>query len=67
VTDARGPLHSQTVADTTIRYYHGSEWEFAASIRYLFNEDAREYSGPRIPEHLPMPRRNLYVEARYKF
>jgi iron complex outermembrane receptor protein len=68
VSDTRGPLRSQTVADTTIRYYHGSEWEFAASIRNLFDEDAREYSGPTtIPGYLPMPRRNLYVEARYKF
>jgi iron complex outermembrane receptor protein len=67
-TDTRGPLRSQTVADTTIRYYHGSEWEFAASIRNLFNADAREYSGrTTIPNYLPMPRRNLYVEARYKF
>jgi outer membrane receptor protein involved in Fe transport len=68
VSDTRGPLHAQTVADTTIRYYHGSEWEFAASVRNLFNEDAREYSGlTTIPNYLPMPKRNLYVEARYKF
>ncbi|MHB1429464.1 MAG: TonB-dependent receptor plug domain-containing protein [Rhodocyclaceae bacterium] len=68
VSDTRGPLRSQTVADTTIRYYHGSEWEFAASIRNLFDEDAREYSGrTTIPGYLPMPRRNMFVEARYKF
>jgi iron complex outermembrane receptor protein len=68
VSDTRGPLRSQTVADTTIRYYHGSEWEFAASIRNLFDEDAREYSGSTtIPGYLPMPRRNMFVEARYKF
>jgi iron complex outermembrane receptor protein len=67
-SDTRGPLRSQTVADTTIRYYHGSEWEFAASIRNLFDEDAREYSGrTTIPNYLPMPRRNLFVEALYKF
>lgn len=67
LTDTRKPLGSQTVADTTIRYYHGGEWEFAASIRNLFNADAREYAGTSIPEYLPLPRRNLFVEARYKF
>ncbi len=68
LTDTRGPLRAQTVADTTIRHYHGSEWEFAASVRNLFNADAREYSGrTTIPNYLPMPKRNLYIEARYKF
>ncbi len=67
LTDTRKPLGPQTVADTTIRYYHGSEWEFAASIRNLFNADVREYAGTSIPLYLPMPRRNMFVEARYKF
>lgn len=67
LTDTRTPLGPQTVADTTIRYYHGSEWEFAVSIRNLLNADAREYAGTRIPEHLPLPRRNLFAEVRYKF
>lgn len=66
-TDTRAPLGSQTVADTTIRYYHGSEWEFAASIRNLFDAEAREHAGTAIPGRLPMPRRNFYAEARYKF
>lgn len=65
--DTRDPLGAQAVADTTIRYYHGSEWEFAASIRNLFNADAREYSGTRIPFYLPQPRRSFFAEARYKF
>lgn len=67
LTDTRTPLGRQTVVDTTIRYYHGSEWEFAASIRNLFDADAREYAGTRIPDYLPLPRRNGFIEVRYKF
>jgi iron complex outermembrane receptor protein len=67
LTDTRPALGSQTVVDTTVRYFHGSVWEFAAGIRNLFDADAREYAGTRIPEHLPLPRRNIYAEVRYKF
>jgi len=66
-TDPRQPLGAQTLVDTTVRYYHGSEWEFAAGVRNLFDEDARDYSGTRIPQYLPLPGRNAFFEARYKF
>ncbi len=65
--DTRPALGPQTVLDTTVRYFHGSVWEFAAGIRNLFDEDAREYAGTRIPEHLPLPERHAFVEARFKF
>lgn len=65
-TDTRH-LGNQALVDTTIRYYHGSDWEFAVSVRNLLNEDAREYTSTRVPNFLPLPRRNLYAEVRYKF
>lgn len=65
-TDTR-QLGNQALVDTTIRYYHGSDWEFAASIRNLFDKDAREYTGTSVPNFLPLPRRNLFAEVRYKF
>lgn len=65
--DPRTELGSFALADTTLRYFHGSEWEFATSIRNLFDKDAREYSSTRLPDNLPLPGRNLYAEVRYKF
>lgn len=65
--DTRQALGAHTLADTTLRYFHGSEWEFAASIRNLFDVDAREYTGRSIPGYLPLPRRNFFAEVRYKF
>lgn len=65
--DTRTPIKDQTLADTTIRYFHGSEWEFAASVRNLFDTDARDYSSTALWHNLPLPGRNLYAEIRYKF
>ncbi len=65
--DTREPLDDFSVTDTTIRYASSDDWEFAASIRNLFDEDAREYTGRSIPDDLPLPERNAYIEARYKF
>ena len=65
--DPRAELGSFALADTTLRYFHGSEWEFAASIRNLFDQDAREYSSTQLTDNLPLPGRSLYAEVRYKF
>jgi iron complex outermembrane receptor protein len=65
--DVRAPLDAYTLLDTTIRYVHRKEWEFAASLRNLLNVDAREYSSSAIPNNLPLPRRSFYAEARYKY
>ncbi|WIM05009.1 MAG: TonB-dependent receptor [Candidatus Nitricoxidivorans perseverans] len=65
--DARSPLGSFALADTTVRYLHDREWEFAASIRNLFDKDAREYSSTSLWNNLPLPGRNFYGEVRYKF
>lgn len=65
--DPRAELGSFALADTTLRYFHGSEWEFAASIRNLFDQDAREYSHTALWHNLPLPGRSFFAEARYKF
>ncbi|MEW6165780.1 MAG: TonB-dependent receptor [Pseudomonadota bacterium] len=65
--DARRPLDDYALTDTTIRYFHGSEWEFAASMRNLFDVDAREYSSKTLWHNLPLPGRSIYAEAIFKF
>lgn len=66
-SDPRKPLRAHTLADTTITYLHDRRWEFAASVRNLFDVDAWEYTGRSIPGHLPLPGRSLFAEIRYKF
>jgi iron complex outermembrane receptor protein len=65
--DSRSSLDDYLVVDTTLRYLVADNWEFAASIRNLFDEDARAYTSQNIPDDLPLPERNLYAEIRYKF
>lgn len=65
--DSRSDIDDYIVADTTLRYNGLDRWEFAASIRNLFDEDAREQTGRSIPNDLPRPERNYYAEIRYKF
>lgn len=66
--DTRPPLKGYTLVDITLRRAKISEnFEIAASIRNLFNADAREpsLSPGLIPDDLPLARRNFYVELRY--
>jgi iron complex outermembrane receptor protein len=65
--DPRSPVAAYSVVDTTLRYSHHRKWELAASIRNLFDVDAREYSSSAIPGNLPLPRRNAYAEIRFGF
>ncbi len=65
-SDSHASLGAYTLVDTTLRYAHRKEWEFAASVRNLFDRDAREYSSS-IPDNLPLPGRSFYAEMRYKF
>ncbi len=64
---ATKPLNAYTLTDTTIRYAHGRHWEFAASLRNLFDVDAREYASSSLPDFLPLPRRSVFAEMTYKF
>lgn len=65
--DPRTPLAAYTLADTTLRYRHDKNREFAVSIRNLFDVDAREYSSKSLPNNLPLPERSLYAQIGYKF
>lgn len=66
--DPRLPMDAYTLVDTTLRYSPRSNWEFAASIRNLFDVDAREYSNSAaLRTNLPLPRRSVYAELRYRF
>ncbi len=65
--DVRAPLDAYTLVDTTLRHAPRKNWEFAASIRNLFDADAREYSSSALPNNLPLARRNFHAEMIYKF
>jgi iron complex outermembrane receptor protein len=66
-TDSRPTLDDYLITDTTLRFSTEANWEFAASVRNLFDEDAREYTNSSVPEDLPLPERSFYAEIRYKF
>ena len=65
--DPRLPIAAYALVDTTIHYSYRRDWEFAASMRNLFDVDAREYSSKYIPNNLPLPGRGFYAEIRHKF
>ncbi len=65
--DPRPDLDNNFIVDSTIRYDGLKEWELAVSIRNLFDDDAMEYTGGNTRGDLPLPERNLFVEARYHF
>ncbi len=68
VPDTRSPLGSHTLADTTLRYQHDKQWEFAASIRNLFDVDAKEYTSSKsLRNYLPLPGLSYFAELRYTF
>ena len=68
--DARAPIADYTTADVTLRTSRGKDrWDFAASIRNIFNAAAFEPSlapGLAIPNDIPLPRRSIYVQAIYR-
>ena len=65
--DTRLPLSDNLITDTTLRFAGSENWEFAGSVRNVFDVDAREYMGQAVPNDLPLPERNFYAEMRYKF
>lgn len=65
--DPRSPMGAYTLVDSTLRYFHRHDWEFAASVRNLLDVDAREYTSSALPNNLPLPGRSFYAEMRYKF
>ncbi len=65
--DPRSPIGAYTLMDSTMRYYYRRDWEFAASVRNLFDEDARELSSKSLTNNLPLSGRSFYAEMRYNF
>ncbi len=65
--DPRPTLRSHTLVDTTLRYQARTDLEFAASIRNLFNADARDYTSRALPNDLPLAGRIFFAEIRYSF
>ena len=67
--DARPPLDGYTTADLSLRTSRGpGKWEFAATVRNLFNADVREPSlapGLQLPNDLPMAQRAFTIQAVY--
>jgi outer membrane receptor for ferrienterochelin and colicin len=66
-TDTRPAVAAYTISDTTLRYADSKSWSFAASIKNLFDEKAKEYSSGSLEDDLPLPERSFYVEMQYKF
>lgn len=66
-TDSRPVVADYLVADATLRYQAAKNWEVTTSVRNLFDTDAREYTGSSVPNDLPLPERNIYLEIRYNF
>lgn len=65
--DPRSPMGSYTLVDATVRYSYRQDWVFSASLRNLFDKDAREYTSSALRDNLPLPGRSFYAETRYKF
>ena len=66
-SDPRSDVDDYVITDTTLRYTGLQKWEFTASVRNLFDEDAREALGLSVADDFPLPERNFYAEVRYKF
>lgn len=68
--DARAPVPDYKTVDLSLRSNRGAgQWDFAASVRNLFNADVREPSlapGLSIPNDLPMAPRAFYLQAIYR-
>ncbi len=69
-TDSRSNMDDYIVTDTTLRFSGLKNWEFAASIRNIFDENAKDQSNIKVSggkADLPLAERNAYAEIRYKF
>jgi iron complex outermembrane receptor protein len=68
--DTRPDISDYTTVDLTLRTTNSRDrWNFAGSVRNLFNATVLEPSsapGTAIPNDLPMPGRSLYLQAIYK-
>lgn len=68
VGDTRRPVADYATADLTLRSVRSRQgWQVAASIRNLFDADAREptLAGSPITDDLPLPRRSFWLQGSY--
>jgi len=67
--DSRPAMADYTSVDLSVRYKNirTNRWNFALGVRNLFDSDRRESISPDIPEDLPLPGREFFVELRYRF
>ncbi|MCP4699997.1 MAG: TonB-dependent receptor, partial [Gammaproteobacteria bacterium] len=66
--DDRPPADDYTTVNLVLRRKEiKKRWEFAVSVRNLFNADVRESVEPAVPKDLPQAKRNYYAELRYRF
>lgn len=66
--DNRPPVADYKTVDLSLRTNHGKgQWDFGATVRNLFNADAREPSPApgQIPNDLPLAPRAVYLQAIY--
>lgn len=68
--DTRPEIPDYTTVDLTLRTSRSkNQWEFAGSVRNLFNANVLEPSlapGLTIPNDLPMAPRSVYLQAMYR-
>lgn len=68
--DTLPPVDDYTTVDLTVRNSNSKgQWEFAASVRNLFDSQNYEprYIGTRLTSDLPLPGRSCYIQASYGF
>ena len=66
--DTRDPVDDYTLIDMTLRHLHpGEEWEVAALVKNLLDEEAFEPSSGSIPGDYPLPGRSAFLEFSYYF
>lgn len=65
--DPRPPIGDNSTVDLSLRYQPPTRhWEFAASVKNVFDADNREPSDGKIPNDYPLAGRSLYLEAEYQ-
>jgi len=64
--DTRSDIDDYTLINVTLqRKRIAKRWQLAASVRNLFDTDAREPSTGEIPDDYPLAGRSVYAELRY--
>jgi iron complex outermembrane receptor protein len=64
--DTRSDIDDYTLINVTLRRKRiAKRWQLAASVRNLFDKDAREPSTGAIADDYPLAERSVYAELRY--